>query len=176
MKHVEIGRIETPRLVLRPFVAEDAQAMFDNWASDDDVTRFLTWPTHSGVEVTRSVIASWTSGKHCTWCIEPREEGAPMGSIGLVEIDEASEAVEVGYCLSKRCWGKGYAAEALRAVNEWIFREMGARRVVAKHDVENPNSGKVMRKAGMTYLETRRVHAGNKLGERDVDVYKLDRA
>ena len=99
-----------------------------------------------------------------------------MGSIGLVEIDEASEAVEVGYCLSKRCWGKGYAAEALRAVNEWIFREMGARRVVAKHDVENPNSGKVMRKAGMTYLETRRVHAGNKLGERDVDVYKLDRA
>ena len=48
--------METPRLVLRPFVREDAQAMFDNWASDPAVTKFLSWPTYRNVEDAHSIL------------------------------------------------------------------------------------------------------------------------
>ena len=43
MKHIGTKVIETRRLILRPFTMEDAQPMFDNWASDPEVTKYLTW-------------------------------------------------------------------------------------------------------------------------------------
>ena len=52
MKHKGTVRLETERLILRPFTPEDALPMFRNWASDEEVTRFLTWPAHKDVEVT----------------------------------------------------------------------------------------------------------------------------
>ena len=53
--------IETQRLILRRFRIEDADDMFNNWASDPEVTRFLTWPPHPEVEVTRRLLAEWIS-------------------------------------------------------------------------------------------------------------------
>lgn len=44
MKHAGTKTIETGRLVLRPFRIEDAQPMYENWASDPEVTKFLMWP------------------------------------------------------------------------------------------------------------------------------------
>lgn len=49
MKHIGTKRYETERLILRPFVESDAQSVFENWASDDEVTKYLTWPTHSSI-------------------------------------------------------------------------------------------------------------------------------
>ena len=51
MKHQGTKTIETPRLILRRFTLEDAPAMYRNWASDPEVTKFLTWPAHSSVEI-----------------------------------------------------------------------------------------------------------------------------
>ena len=59
MKHLGTKRIETERLILRRFTLEDADKMYHNWASDPDVTRFMPWPTHSNVEVTREVLTEW---------------------------------------------------------------------------------------------------------------------
>ena len=163
--------IETERLTLRPFRVDDAQAMFDNWASDPVVTRFLTWPSHKSVDVTRAVISSWVERGSAEWCIVPKEFGEAMGSMGVVNVD--GDTVEVGYCLSQKCWGRGYAAEALKATIQALFA-MGARRVTAKHDVNNPNSGRVMQKAGMVWLENRRAVVSPALGERDLVVYHID--
>ena len=52
MNHVGTIEIETERLLLRPVTLEDAEAMHRNWTGDDEVTRYLTWPTHASVEVT----------------------------------------------------------------------------------------------------------------------------
>ncbi len=52
-------RLETGRLILRRFTADDAADMFHNWAGDAEVTRFLVWPPHAGVDVTAAVIAAW---------------------------------------------------------------------------------------------------------------------
>ena len=54
--------IETPRLMLRRATVADAQAMFDNWASDPQVTRYLMWPAHTSTDLTRQVLQSWVNG------------------------------------------------------------------------------------------------------------------
>ena len=57
MKHLGTKVLETKRLILRPFTISDAPAMYKNWASDDEVTKFLTWPSHASVQVSEEVIA-----------------------------------------------------------------------------------------------------------------------
>ena len=53
MKHCGTQKLETDRLVLRRYVNEDAAAMYNNWAADEEVTRFLMWPAHSTLEVSQ---------------------------------------------------------------------------------------------------------------------------
>lgn len=75
MKHCGTKKLETNRLVLRRYVNEDALAMYKNWASDDEVTKFLTWPTHSSQEVSQSVTEDWVkqysdeSYYHCYYAL-----------------------------------------------------------------------------------------------------------
>ena len=59
MNHLGTKILKTERLILRPFQLADAEAMFRNWASDPDVTRFLTWPAHASPEVSAKVLADW---------------------------------------------------------------------------------------------------------------------
>ena len=56
--------IETKRLILRPFELDDAESMFNNWASDEEVTKYLTWNTHKSIEETKSVLAFWVNNTH----------------------------------------------------------------------------------------------------------------
>ena len=60
MNHQGTKTIETERLILRRFTMEDAPAMYRNWASDPEVTKYLTWPAHSSVEVSQQVLRDWT--------------------------------------------------------------------------------------------------------------------
>lgn len=154
MRHGGTIRLETERLILRPFRREDGEAMFRNWARDPEVTRFLTWPPHESVEVSQSIAALWERESRkpevYQWAIVPRSLGEPIGSLSVVRIDEAVDAMELGYCIGRPWWGMGYTAEAVRAVIAYLFREVGANRIAACHDVDNPHSGRVMEKAGMT--------------------------
>ena len=80
MKHSGTKTIETPRLMLRRFTLEDAPAMYRNWASDPEVTKYLTWPTHSSVAVSRRVLEDWVEQydkDSCyQWAIVLKETGA----------------------------------------------------------------------------------------------------
>ena len=53
MKHCGTKQIETNRLILRRFTSDDVTAMYENWASDPEVTKFLTWPTHTTIDVSK---------------------------------------------------------------------------------------------------------------------------
>ena len=92
MNHKGTILLETNRLILRKFVIEDAEAMYHNWASEDEVAKFLTWPTHSDVEVTRAVLSSWIADYHkadyYNWAIELKEIGEVIGNISFVHIKE----------------------------------------------------------------------------------------
>ncbi len=158
MKHLGTKTLETPRLILRQFTAEDAQAMYENWASDPEVTRFLTWPTHSSVEVSRAVLAEWESryakDDYYSWAIVLKDLGEPIGSIGVGSKDDRVRKAEIGYCIGKAWWHQGIMTEALQAVMDFLFDEVGMLRLEARHDSPNPNSGAVMRKCGMEYEGT----------------------
>ena len=158
MKHLGTRQIETERLILRRFTIEDADKMYENWASDPEVTKYLTWPTHESVGGTEGLLKEWvadyTDEKNYTWCIAIKEKNEPIGSIGVVELKEKAESAEIGYCISRAFWHQGYTSEALLAVMDYLLYEVGFSRVAARHDLKNPYSGEVMKKCGMKYEGT----------------------
>ena len=155
LEHKGTKTIKTPRLTLRRFELEDAQAMYDNWAGDEEVVRFLTWPAHGCAEISRLVLEDWVEGYEkddfYQWAIVPDELGQPIGSISGVKIDEKTCCARIGYCIGRQWWHKGITSEALAAVMDFLFLEVGALRVEAFHATENPHSGGVMRKCGMVH-------------------------
>lgn len=160
--------IETERLILRPFQIEDAEDMFNNWASDPEVTRYLTWPVHSSVEVTRTLLTDWvshyTDGGYFNWVMELKETGKAIGNISVVKLNENTEAADMGYCMSRAYWGQGLMPEALEAVMTYLFDVVGLNRIAACHDVNNPKSGRVMDKAGMKHEGILRAAGKNNQG------------
>ena len=145
--------LETSRLILRRFTIEDADDMYNNWASDSEVTEFLTWSPHPNVDFTRKLIKDWISkyedGAYFNWVIELKENGQAIGNISVVELNEKLEAAEIGYCMSKNYWGQEIMPEALKVVMDYLFDEAGLNRIAACHDINNPKSGRVMDKAVM---------------------------
>lgn len=53
MNHLGTKTLETERLVLRPFKETDVEDMYQNWASNNNVTKYLTWPTHTSKDITK---------------------------------------------------------------------------------------------------------------------------
>ena len=160
MNHKGTILLETNRLVLRKFVIEDSDAMYNNWASEDEVTKFLTWPTHTGTGVTRDVLNSWIASYNkndfYNWAIELKEIGEVIGNISVVQIKENIKCALLGYCMGTKWWGLGIMPEAGKEVIRYLFEEAGFNRIAATHDKNNPKSGRVMQKIGMTYEGTLR--------------------
>lgn len=177
MKHLGTKQIETDRLILRRFLREDAEAMYRNWASDPEVTKYLTWPAHESLEVSQWVVDDWishyTESDYYQWAIVPKEAGEPIGSIAVVGHDDRMAKVEIGYCIGKNWWHRGYMSEALKAVIGFFFDEVGMNRVESRHDPRNPNSGAVMRKCGMKYEGTLRQSDWNNQGICDASWYGI---
>lgn len=144
--------LETERLILRPFRAEDAAQAFENWMSDPSVTHFLTWEPHTDIAFTRRLLAQWEeeakSPETYHWAIVWKESGEAVGDISVVAADMRSECAAVGYCLSRALWGRGVMTEALSRVLGYLFGEVGFYRIEARHAAENAASGRVMEKCG----------------------------
>lgn len=177
MKHLGTKTIETERLLLRPFTLADAPCMYRNWASDPEVTKYLTWPAHGNVGVSEMVLSDWVSHygeeNYYQWAIVLKALGEPIGSIAAVQVNDRAELVEIGYCMGKNWWHRGLMTEAMNAVLGFFFREVGANRVEARHDPRNPHSGGVMRKCGMTYEGTHRQADRNNQGLCDASWYGI---
>ena len=180
LTHKGTQLIETARLILRRAVLEDAEAMFRNWASDPKVTKYLTWPAHSSIAVSEMVIGSWLQeyekDSYYQWMIVLKEFGEPIGSISVVRQSDRVEEAEIGYCIGTGWWHKGVMTEALSAVIEYLFVEVGMNRVAARHDPNNPHSGGVMRKCGMKYEGTNRACDRNNQGICDAAQYAILRS
>lgn len=181
MKNCGTQRIETDRLILRRYKIEDADAMYKNWASDSEVTKFLTWQPHPSVEVSRSIIEDWlkkySDEKYYQWAIVLKDNGnEPIGDISVVHMNEDISMVHIGYCLGRAWWRRGIMSEALKAVTDFMFDTVEVNRVEARHDPRNPNSGKVMQKCGMKYEGTLRSADRNNQGICDACYYALLRS
>ena len=180
LTHKGTQTIETSRLILRRAIREDAEPMFLNWASDPEVTKYLTWPTYEKVETAYQILDLWASEyekpNYYQWMIVPKELGEPIGSISVVRQNDRVEEAEIGYCIGSRWWHRGIMTEALNAVIDYLFTEVGMNRVAARHDPNNPHSGGVMRKCGMKYEGTHRACDRNNQGICDATQYAILRS
>ena len=177
MEHKGTQTLRTERLTLRRFQREDAPAAFRNWCSDAAVTPYLTWQTHADEQVTEALMDTWAAGysdpMYYQWAIVLNGLQEPIGSISVVRIEPKTNAVSIGYCIGSRWWRQGITTEAFRAVIRYLFEEIGVSRIEARHDIENPNSGRVMRSCGLTYEGTLRQAAVNNRGIIDICVYGI---
>ena len=176
MKHIGTKTIQTKRLILRPFVDEDYRSMFENWCSDE-VTRYMTWSAPKTLEEAEKLMSGWTK-RYCNdnfyhWAIVPEGSEHQIGFISVISCDENVEKVELGYCIGKDWWHKGIMTEALSAVIEFLFNQVGVKRIQACHDTNNINSGKVMKKCGMQYEGTLRRYEKTNNGICDIAYYSI---
>jgi RimJ/RimL family protein N-acetyltransferase len=143
---------ETARLRLRPPVPTDAPRMFEAWACDAEVTRYLVWSPHADIGESEAHIArcieGWRNGSPLVWFIELRETGELIGS--LAARDQA-HGINLGYLLARRAWGSGYMVEALEPVVTWFLSRPDVHRVWATCDVENTASTRALEKAGFEF-------------------------
>ncbi|MBE5837913.1 GNAT family N-acetyltransferase [Butyrivibrio sp.] len=180
MKHCGTQTIETERLILRQFNSEDADAMFKNWANDEEVTKYLTWPPHGTVDVTTEILKQWVDSykdeKYYQWAIVLKEIDEPIGSISAVGMKESINMIHIGYCIGRCWWNQGITSEALKAVIDFFFDKVEANRIESRHDVNNPHSGMVMKKCGMKYEGTLRSSDINNQGLNDSSWYAILRS
>jgi len=143
-------RIETKRLVLRKPRPDDALAIFEGWAQDKEVTRYLTWRPHARIEQTKgfvqSCLSAWEHQTRFPYMIMLKETEHVIGMIDpRIEVHK----VGIGYGSARAHWGKGYMTEATRGIIQWAFQQPSIYRVYATTDTENIGSQRVLEKAGM---------------------------
>src|SRR5437762_12480105 len=142
-------RIETTRLVLHRPVESDLEAIFSRYASDPDVTRFVSWPRHTSLDDTRAFFAfsegEWNRWPAGPYLIRSRDSGMLLGSTGLAF--ETPVRASTGYVLAADAWGKGFATESLQAMIE-IARAVGVVGLHALCHTGHRASCRVLEKGG----------------------------
>lgn len=158
MKYAAFSPLQTPRLRLRKLKSEDAAPFYSRLGGNEAVTEHMLWSPHKDIAESetsiRKALQRYETGKYYRWAITLAEEDSIVGIIDLLGFDEDSDTCSFAYMLGRDYWGKGYGTEALNAVFRFAFTELKVAAIHADHFAENPASGAVMRKAGMTYLGT----------------------
>ena len=143
-------QIQTERLLLRKPRMDDAHVIFETYAQDPEVTRYLVWKPHKNLQETEQFLLAcgelWRTRKDFAYAITLKEDDKLIGMFGLHPL---KLKIEVGYALARPYWGKGYMTEVLRAIIGWAFAQPDIFRVQAICDVENFGSARVMEKVGM---------------------------
>ena len=141
---------DTSRLLLRIPIMDDAKTIFQKYAQDVEVTRFLTWRPHGKFEVTKMFIERclkcWEAGTAYPWVITRKKDSELLG---MIEMHIDGFRADIGYVLAKPYWNNGFATEAAQATINWALKQDGIYRIWAVCDVENVGSAKVLEKIGM---------------------------
>lgn len=145
--------IHTQRLTLRRWKESDAGMLY-RYASDPDVGPRAGWAPHRDTEESLEVIRNLFSNDR-TWAIEMEGAEGPIGCIGYFTHSESNIGIggndaEIGYWIAKPFWNRGICTEALQAMVDYCFGEMGFDALWSDFFVDNPSSGRVMEKCGFS--------------------------
>lgn len=150
-------RLESERLILRPWREEDLQDFYE-YARVDGVGQMAGWLPHESMEKSKQILHLFITEKK-TFALERKENGKVIGSLGLEERDENIDVPdrmmgrEIGYVLSKDYWGRGLMPEAVRTVVSYCFDVCGYDYLTCGHFVWNHQSRRVIEKCGFHYLK-----------------------
>ena len=171
--------IETPRLVLRPFVPADAPEV-QRLAGDREVaSTTLNIPHPYADGMAEAWIAShepaFARGERLTLAVTGRDGGQLLGGISL-RLVARDENAELGYWIGRPYWGRGICTEAAAALVAYGFETLGLHRIHASFLARNPASGRVMQKVGMTREGRLREHVKKWGVFEDLEKYAILRA
>lgn len=168
---------ETERLILRRFELADAEDMFKNYCSSENVTRYMTWNPHPSVEDTKAYLTNVVMPKYdegaYVWAIVLKEINEVIGCIDINHYDTRKKHACFGWVIGEKFWGKGIMPEAATVIRDYMFSE-GFVRLWAIHNTGNLKSGRVMQKIGMIHEGTLHKYAFDNQGELiDVELYAI---
>jgi ribosomal-protein-alanine N-acetyltransferase len=147
--------IRTPRLRVRPFTLDDAEAMFRVWG-DAEVMRYIPREPAKSVDEIRERLSRSLSVERepgmGVWAIARPDDDVAIGMAGLGRVEWKGPDVEVAYHLARDAWGRGYATEVAGACVRYGFDELGLDRIIGLTFPENVASQRVLEKIGMKKL------------------------
>lgn len=153
------SEIRTERLLLRPPSEADAEAIFERYGQDAEVSRFMSWKPHKTIEDTltflRRTVSDNAAGRSRGYLIFNSDTGILLGSIGgAIE----GHRMQFGYLLARDSWGKGFATEAATQFVAATLEENTISRAQAYCDVDNRASAHVLEKSGLQLEGTLRCY------------------
>ncbi len=147
---------QTERLHFRKITASDAEQIFKCWASDDEVTQYLTWSSHQSIGDTKKIVDLWLKEydkKDCyRYGIEILGTNKLIGMIDVVGYSDGCP--EIGYVLGKKYWNKGYMTESLNMFSRYLFSK-GFPKIIIKADTRNIGSNRVIEKCGFILFDSK---------------------
>jgi ribosomal-protein-alanine N-acetyltransferase len=150
---MNMNKVTTDRLELKPMELTDAPALFSFW-SDPAVTKHMNIEAFTDVAQAEQMISLLQElsqeGKACRWTITLRQPFEIIGSCGFNYLDHENKRAEIGYDLGRFFWGSGYASEAIRAMLGFGFEQLGLNRIEAKVEPENVSSIKLLKRLQFT--------------------------
>ncbi|MBI5610353.1 MAG: GNAT family N-acetyltransferase [Deltaproteobacteria bacterium] len=143
--------LATQRLVLRDVDDRDVEAIFE-MESDPVAMRYWSRPPMRDRSEAVAAVARarqfFPSRSALRWAITLRDDDRALGHVSLFGFVEASNRAELGYGLARRHWGQGYMHEALVAVVDCAFGDLGLRRLEADVDPRNLASIRAVERLG----------------------------
>lgn len=150
--------MQTRRLLLRPWRMEDL-ADFYAYAKDPEIGPNAGWKPHASIDESREILSDFVGNEEVN-AIVLKETGRAVGSLGLhrdrLSHERAGPGREVGYVLSRSCWGRGLMTEAVRRAEQYAFEEMKLAFLSVAHFPPNGRSRRVIEKCGFRYEKTLR--------------------
>jgi [ribosomal protein S5]-alanine N-acetyltransferase len=166
----------TNRLCLRRLNESDDSDMFE-YTRNPEVTRFLSWEPQTEIAQTRQyiskLIAEYNSGNSYAWAVEIADLKKFIGVVRIFDVSFGNKRGELSYVINPVYQGKGFAFEAIKAIIEFCFSEVGLNRIQAKCTVDNLPSERVLQKLGMSYEGTLREYWINKGVLTDAKIYSV---
>ena len=150
---VSLLPLQTDRLLLRDFVADDWRAVHA-YAADPEAVRYMEWGPNDEA-TTRVFVERVSAVRHAQprldfdLAITLRDSGELIGGCGFHIAEPQNRAGWIGYILARACWGQGYATEAAWALLRFGFAHCGLHRIWATCDPRNVASAHVLEKIGM---------------------------
>ena len=167
-------KIETPGLLLRPFLEQDAgdvRSLAGN-KNVSETTLNIPHPYDSGeAEKWISTHAgAWKNRTGVIYAIVERSSKDLVGAISLVKMVDGN--AELGYWIGEPYWNRGYCSEAAKSLVQFAFEKLAVKNIMAEHLSSNPASGRVMQKLGMQHVnQTRKPDRNGKMAL--IEIYEL---
>lgn len=169
----------TQRLHLRKPQIDDAEAIFEEYAADPDVARYMTWVPHERSNTVAEFLSELQrrhdDGTEFSWVIEKPNQQRPIGMIG---VRVRGHKADIGYVLAKKHWNQGFMTEVITVVSAWLLSQPSIYRVWAVCDTENPGSARALEKSGFEregMLRRWMIHPNFSTGPRDCFMYGKSR-